>query len=402
MVNICLINTHFPPYVSGGAENYVLRVAKELQRIGHQVSVIATKPYDGPQALKGERDEYEGVTVYYFYPMNISHKSNGTGSNPLSKTVWHNIDTFNPHSKLIVKSLLKKIGPDIVHTHNLMGISTMVSRSIRELSLRHIHTLHDYSLICPKSNLLRERTAPDGEVAVCSDPPAPCRGFKMAKKQILGSPDIVTAPSKHILEIHAKHGYFSDVPRKKLQLGISETISDVPTTNDDDSVLFVGKHLKSKGLDTMYEAACKLPNVTFHICGTGVYDHKTKKCADKYDNIQYHGFVSQGRLKQLRTQVSAGVIPSIWMENSPLTIYESFAAGLPMVGSEIGGIPELIQDGETGWLFEPGNSEDLTKTISKNVINANTHEIRRNVIDWAKNHSMQDHINQLLGSVYQI
>jgi len=402
MANICLINTHFPPYVSGGAENYVLRVAKGLQRAGHDVTVIATKPFDGISSLKPEKSEYEGLDVYYFYPANISHKSNGTGSNLFSKALWHQIDTVNPHSKRVVAGLLEDIRPDIVHTHNLMGISTRVGSSIRKSTAKHVHTLHDYSLICPKSNLLRERTAPEGEVQVCENPPAPCKGFKEVKRSVFGSPDIVTAPSQHIIDIHEKHGYFEDIPSKRLQLGVEKPISNIPDETEDPSILFVGKHLKAKGLDTVYEAAAELPEVTFHICGSGPYDYRAKEEAEDKENILYHGFVEEDRLEELRQEATAGILPSIWMENSPLTIYESFAAGLPVIGSDIGGIPELVKEDETGWLFTPGDSSGLVRTITDHVINSDNREIRRSTIKWADSRTIPKHISKLSKDIYGI
>jgi glycosyltransferase involved in cell wall biosynthesis len=401
MANICLINTHFPPYVSGGAENYVLHVAKGLQGEGHKITVIATKPYDGISSLKPEKSDWEGLDVYYFYPANVSHKSEGTGSNIFSKAVWHQIDTINLHSKKVAGDLLEDIEPDIVHTHNLMGISTLIAKAIQRTSAKHIHTLHDYGLICPKSNLLRERTAPEGGVAVCENPPAPCRGYKAMKRAVFGTPDMVTAPSRHIIDVHKGQGYFKETPCRRLQLGVESTVTDVPQSEEDTSILFVGKHLKAKGLDTVYEAAAELPKVTFHICGSGPHDYRAKEEAEKRENILYHGFVEEDRLEELRQKASAGILPSIWMENSPLTIYESYASGLPIIGSDIGGIPELVNEGKTGWLFAPGDSTDLVRKIGT-VKDNNTQEIRQNVIDWAREHTIDTHVQNLISDIYKV
>ncbi|WP_339104225.1 glycosyltransferase [Haloterrigena salinisoli] len=397
MASICLINAFFPPHEFGGAENYVFRIAKELVSEGHDVSVIAAKPFDG--SLKAEHAKFEGINVYYFYPANISYRGNGTGSNPVAKGIWHQLDTVNLHSRSVVRKLLKEIDPDIVHTNNLMGISTAIGKPIQKHRSLHVHTLHDYSLICPKSNLLRDRTAPDDELQVCNDPPLPCKGFKKLKQSTFGTPDIVTGPSNHVIEIHNQHGYFSEAEQQRLQLGVEAPVDTVPERSQEPSVLYVGKHLKAKGLDTLYEAATELPEVTFHICGTGPYDEVAKEKSREHENIVYHGYIDDDELDTLRQRVSAAVIPSIWMENSPLTIYESFRVGLPVIGSDIGGIPELVNEGKTGWLFTPGDSNELIKTIRKVVFQSNK-EVRESAISWAEKHTIKNHVEKLTETIY--
>jgi glycosyltransferase involved in cell wall biosynthesis len=169
-MKISLINALFPPNSHGGAENYVFRTAKTLQKRGHSVSVLTTKPFRNLGSLKPERTVYEGINIWRFFPLNLSQRGQGTGDNLLAKAAWHVIDTANPHAPRAVGSLLDRLRPDVVHTNNLMGISTGIGRTIQRRGIRHVHTLHDYSLICPKSNLLRDFTAPDDELVVCEGP----------------------------------------------------------------------------------------------------------------------------------------------------------------------------------------------------------------------------------------
>ncbi|HET7324909.1 MAG TPA: glycosyltransferase, partial [Halococcus sp.] len=271
MSTICLLNALFPPESHGGAENYVLRTAKALQARGHEVTVVTTKPYDGLRSLRPEQTIYEGVAVWRFYPFNLSYRSNGTGENVFSKGIWHQLDTVNPHAAHTVGRILDSVNPDVVHTNNLMGISTSVTKAIERRETKHVHTLHDYSLICPKSNLLREWTAPDDELVVCEDPPVPCRLFAKEKRTLLGTPDVVTAPSQHVIDVHRKHGFFEGVKCRRVRLGVESVAENVPSSSVKSSVLYVGKHLRAKGLDTLFAAAQLLPDVTFHLCGKGPY-----------------------------------------------------------------------------------------------------------------------------------
>jgi glycosyltransferase involved in cell wall biosynthesis len=386
MVNVCFVNALFPPDFRGGAENYVLRTAKALRDRGHGVSVITTQEFDGLSSLRPRKTTVEGVPVWRFYP---------------AKAVWHQIDTVNPHASYVCGRLVDDLDPDVVHTNNLMGISTTAARSIQKRDVRHVHTLHDYSLICPKSNLLREWTAPDDELVVCEDPPAPCRAYGSEKRALIGQPDVVTAPSQHVIDVHRQHGFFNEAETRRVQLGIEGVADEPPDVPADPTVLYVGKHLRAKGLDTLFKAVERHGDVEFHFCGTGPYDERTAACAREQDNATYHGYVSEGDLQRLRRQASVGVVPSIWMENSPMTIYESFAAGLPVVASDIGGIPELVEPGETGFLFEPGGPAALA-AAARRLFDADGVALSRAALAWAGEHTMTAHLDRLVEEVYRL
>lgn len=397
-MEIVLLNALFPPDAQGGAENYVHRTAKTLQERGHRVSVVTTKPFDGRGSLRPERTTDDGLDVWRFFPLNLSHRSAGTGRNFLAKAAWHAIDTANPHAPRVVGSVLDRLDPDVVHTHNLMGISPGVGRAIQRRGIRHVHTLHDYSLICPKSNLLRDFTAPDDELVVCEDPPVPCRVHAGGKRRLLGEPDVVTGPSQHVIDVHRRHGFFEGLTCKRLQLAV-ESVADAPTQPPDDpAVLYVGEQLRAKGLDTLFQAARSLPDVTFHVCGTGPYRDETRRQARNLANLEYHGFVPDDELARLRADASAAVVPSIWMENSPLAIYESFAVGLPVVASDVGGIPELVADGERGYLFPPEDSEELVAAIGRIV--DRKEDLGENALQWARDRTFETHVDRLCAELY--
>jgi len=393
-MNICLVNALFPPHEHGGAENYVLRTAKHLQHRGHNVSVLTTKPYDGPRSLRPTSDQYKGIKVWRFFPLNVSHRGNGTGGNVAAKALWHQIDTTNPHAIWAAGHVLDKIDPDIVHTNNLVGISPAIGRAIHARDLPHLHTLHDYSLICPKSNLLRDLTAPDGERTVCENPPIPCRTHASQKRHVFGSPDIVTGPSQHVIDVHRNHGFFEGVPGERIQLGVESVNGTAPMVPEDPSFLYVGKQLEAKGLETLFVAArqCKF---TVNICGTGPYAKQTKAAADDIPNLNYHGYVDDAVLERLRQEATAAIVPSIWMENSPLTIYESFAVGLPVIGSDIGGIPELI-DESRGRVVTPKSASELKQTMTELATTPDTvKQMQQNALAWGQLHTLDNHVDQL-------
>jgi glycosyltransferase involved in cell wall biosynthesis len=358
--------------------------------------VITSTPYDGPESLRPTRETYEGINVWRFYPPNLSHLSDGTGENHFIKTAWRAVDLANVPSARAVGSVLDRLGPEVVHTNNLFGISTLVGRAVQRRDIRHVHTLHDYGLVCPKSSLLRDLTAPEGERTVCEEPPMPCRAYARMRRATLGEPDLVTAPSQHVIDVHHERGFFKGIEAQRIRLGVNG-VADEPPRSDHQAVLYVGQHTESKGLDTLFAAADRLPGVTVHLCGTGPEADATEAAAAERTNVEYHGFVSTDRLAELRQTVAAAVVPSIWMENSPMTIYESFAAGLPVVASDIGGIPELVTPGETGFLFEPKDAVALAERI-KRLLNDGTlrRQMRSWALAWARDHTVDAHVDELV------
>jgi glycosyltransferase involved in cell wall biosynthesis len=398
-MKICLINALFPPHAYGGAESYVKRVANALDTRGHNVSILTTKPND--QGDDPEHTTLNGIDVWQMESANFSHRSNGTGSNLISKAVWHQINVLNPVATQKVGHLLDELQPDVVHTNNLMGLTTLVGRSIGKRDIRHIHTLHDYSLICPKGTLLREWTAPDDELVPCENPPTPCRLYKRQHRLALGQPDVVLSPSNHVIDVHRQHELFESSQTYRLQLGV-ESINENCNSVEDHSVLYVGKHTEAKGIRVVLNAAEILSDVTFHFCGSGSDDNITEARANDNENIIYHGYVSEKELLRLRRESSVAVVPSLWMENSPFVIYEHFATGLPVVASDIGGIPELVKDGKTGALFQPGDTQALAKSVRELLENDDRRDAAsKRAIEWARNHTLEAHINELL-SIYQV
>ena len=300
---------------------------------------------------------------------------------------------MNPHAKRVVARFLSTHRPDVVHTNNFMGITAATGKAIADSDARYVHTLHDYSLICPKSNLLREMTLPGDEIGICEEPPAPCQLYAGAKRRMVGRPDLVIGPSQHVIDVHRSHGFFEDVPAERIQHGVDHWTDSIP---DDPSsaVLYVGKHLRAKGLETLFEATRETSDITVHLCGTGPFDDRSQEVAAALPNVEYHGFVSDEQLHRLRRTVAATVVPSIWMENSPLTIYESFAEGVPVIGAAVGGIPELVGE-ERGWLFPPEDSLALAERMRAAVSTDGTSR-RDDALSWARDHSIDRHVDDLL------
>lgn len=390
----------FPPQIRGGAENYVVETASELQRRGHDVFVITTRPYEGPDSLSPTRETFEGLDVYRFYPLNIAHKSTYTRQPLAVQGLWKLLDAPNPHATRVVSKILAAEEPDVVHSNNLEGISTLAVRAIQRSPARHVHTLHDYSLVSPNSTLRVEGLDHlDGNHSV-GNHPVVCAGFARLQRLLFGRADAVMGPSQHVVDAHREYGFFRHTRAERLQLGVRSVADEPSAPPAEPSVLYVGRMTPIKGVDTVLDAALQLPEVTFHFCGTGEYADVLAKRAETAENVVYHGYVTDDELSDLRRRATVGVVPSVWPENSPLTIYESFAAGLPIVGSDVGGIPELVTPGETGALYEPGDPADLVAAIRRAISDGDPLAMRERALAWAREHTLGTHVDRLLAEYY--
>jgi len=141
----------------------------------------------------------------------------------------------------------------------------------------------------------------------------------------------------------------------------------------------------------------KLGNARLHIAGKGVDLERFKKLAGNDKRTRFHGFLRPEQLKELYKKANLLVVPSIWYDNSPTVIYESFSFGVPVIGSRIGGIPELIKDGYNGFLFEAGNIEELENVLDKVIRKPEQlREMGKNASDSVKKYEIADHISKLM------
>ncbi|MCX7998713.1 MAG: glycosyltransferase, partial [Leptospiraceae bacterium] len=149
-MKICFISSLYPPFILGGAEIIVKKEAEQLAKRGHEVLVITTSPN-----RKNYEEELNGVKIYRISPLNIYPMFNHQEKPMFIKPIWHLIDLWNPSSYFLTKKILNKEKPDVVHINNFKGLSLSVFSAVKSLKLPFIFTIHDYSLICPRANLLK-------------------------------------------------------------------------------------------------------------------------------------------------------------------------------------------------------------------------------------------------------
>ena len=166
-MKICYISSFYPPLIFGGAEIYVERVSTKLAQQGHEIIVITTH---STISIKPSIEKINGVKIYRLHPLNIYAIYNTLSKPNIIKPLWYLIDLLNIHSYMIIKNILRKEKPDIVHVHNFKGFSFAFD-AVKSLNLPLIFTMHDYFLECFKENLFRS------SYTICKNPSLLCRFY---------------------------------------------------------------------------------------------------------------------------------------------------------------------------------------------------------------------------------
>ena len=393
-MKICTITYAHSPSNIGGADLYAEMISKQLLERGYDVFSISARP-TFENSLSYSLEKKGNYKIYWFYPLNISTFHNVAKRSTLVQGIWRLLDLWNIHSYYVVKKILKKEKPDIVHVHTPVGISPSVFKAVKSLGIPLVFTLHDYYLMCPRIGLLH------ASGKICTTPHPLCKIYsKFNKKLVSDAPDVVIAPSKFVMDMHIDNGFFNSAKKIVLQNAVDFESNGSVAKKDHGCIqyLYVGQIRPHKGIHTLIKAFSKLKyeNIKLNIVGSGIHETELKRLAYDDKRNTFHGRVSYDNLKKMYEISDFTVVPSIWYENSPLVIYESFSHGTPVIGSRIGGIPELVIDGYNGYLFEAGDISELNKVLEKSLNNKMIYsELCINAIESFKRYDMPRHIEKL-------
>lgn len=274
-----------------------------------------------------------------------------------------------------ISAVIKRFKPDVIHTHNTFPlISPSLYYAAARLNVPVVQTLHNFRLFCAQAMFMR-----DGKV--CED----CLG-KLAWRGVMRgcyrgskiqSAAVVSMQGLHRLLGTYQHKVtryialnqfcsdkFIEAGLPKSRMAIKPNFIDLPLLTDEKGELrqgglFVGRLSKEKGLATLAEAASIYTQAKLEIIGIGPEERMLKT----HTNISLQGWKSPVEIYRGMRNAAYLVMPSIWYENFPRTLVEAFACGLPVIASRLGAMAELIDDGFTGLLFEPGNAKDLAEKL---------------------------------------
>jgi len=341
------------------------RVVRGLCDAGHEVFVISTKSWGGWKSLKPSAAEESGIKVYRFYPANLFYYLNDYKHHALWRAKWHFWDMFNCQSAKAVKKILKEEKPNLVLTHNLMGIGFLIPGAIRRLKIKHVHTLHDVQLAVPSGLIIK------GEENNWEQRTWLRKIYELICRRLFNSPDVVVSPSKWLLDFYTAKGFFKKSKKVVLPNPVERIYpAGIPMDNSILKLLYLGQIEEHKGILFLVGVLKNLDiDFKLHIAGDGSKTEELKKIVGGDDRFVIHGKLSSEEVVKIFDGIDLTVVPSLCYENSPTVIYESLAAGVPVLAAKIGGVAELVHDGENGFIFEAGNAEDLVRVLKHAATN---------------------------------
>jgi len=322
---------------------------------------------------------------------------------------------YSVEAKNALVKLIKDTKPDIIYCLNIVN---HLSPSIIDAGYRQgvpvVLRLSDYNLLCPSYLFLRngkictdcERGYYHALKCKCiygSTIATLCRVVGMYYHKLIGIYDKVDAfvtPAIFMRDKLIRAGY----PAERINYipTFVDLVKWTPIYDNDGYILYFGRITEEKGVDILIRAykqsGIKEPLI---ITGDGPDEYINKMKSDlgeaNLTNVHFIGKKSGVELQQIVSRAKFIVVPSIWLDNSPNVIYESFAAGKPVIGSALGGICEQVNE-NTGILVEPGNIEELSKAIVKlnsspDLIIQMGQAARKQVVE---RHNIQDHVDRLL------
>lgn len=362
-MKIGIVSNLYSPEARGGAERIAGRVADALYERGHEVFVLTTQPFEGMRSLFPRIRERTIEAVYRFFPLNLYYlKQDREVPFPI-RVLWHLIDLFSYSGRRAIREVIRDEDPDVIITHNLKGIGVSIAREIQRLGVPHIHTLHDIQLSIPSGLLIA------GQERAWLNRSFLRRWYERLVRREIGRPDLVLSPSQFLADFYRARGLFTDtrvdvlpnpLPVRKPP-DVLQSRPDLAT-----QFLFVGQLEPHKGLVHLFGALDQLgKDIQLHVAGEGTLAALVQERADRDPRVTYHGFVSLEHLMRLLEGIDAVVVPSVCYENSPTVIYEAYIVGVPVIASRLGGIPELVVEGETGVLVEPGNEQELARAMHR-------------------------------------
>ena len=388
-MNICIISNLYPPNILGGAEIIVEKMATNIAKEGHNITVITTSP-----DYEEHKETRDNTTIYYINTTKIYPPYQQTKANAMQKPLWHLFDLWNNNTKERIKEIIKEEKCELIHINNFKGLSLSCFKAGRELEIPVIFESHDFSLICPRANLIK------GNNTLCKDRGFICNQYVNIQRKLLNdNVDLLISPSNFMIDKYHENNFFNNIPCVKIPLGVEYEKVKSNKSYDKINITYIGTLGKHKGVHTLIEAFKMIdnPHITLNIIGKGYDEEEFKQLAQPDSRIVFHGFINNEDIKEYYDTANIMVIPSICYDNSPLVIYESFSRSTPVIGSNIGGIPELVNDGFNGYLFDAENPYDLKDKLLKVINNKDKLKIlEENAYNSINDESIKDMTDDII------
>ncbi|MCI7040936.1 MAG: glycosyltransferase family 4 protein [Lachnospiraceae bacterium] len=356
-------------YPNGGSETYIFEVGRQLEKMGHEVQYFGMEHEKNivgnhAESYTSNMDFHTGKLQKLLYPFRI---------------------IYSVEARKKIRIVLDDFKPDVVHLNNFnFQLTPSALYEIKKYqkdtgrNVKIVFTAHDSQLVCP-NHLMQQYISHERCTKCIGGSPFNCTKHKCIHgslaKSFIGSVeaslyrtlgtyrliDIAICPSKFLKD---QLDTCRELQGKTVVMHNFVDAGDVKEHNIDkknDYVLYFGRYSEEKGIETLLKACRKLPEIPFVFAGNGPLE----KDVNELSNITNRGFLSGKELEEAIQNARFSVFPSECNENCPFSVMESITNGTPVIGASIGGVPELINDGQNGYLFESGNEEELCSKINQ-------------------------------------
>lgn len=373
-MKVLMVNKFLHP--NGGSETYIFKLGEQLQKTGHEVQYFGM--------------EHEGRIVgnrLGVYTVDMDFHVGG-----LKKLLYPLHIIYSVEAKRKMRFVLEDFRPDVVHLNNInFQLTPSVIYAVRAYekkrgqAVRIVYTAHDYQWVCPNHMMRIPATGTicfacrGGDYSQCTKNRCihnskvksmlgTIEAKYYAKRKTYGMVDIIVCPSEFMKKqldtdpllaekTVMMHNFIENNAVKRIQK--NNIKHDGGDRTGKDYVLYFGRFSEEKGTKTLLDACGALPEIPFVFAGTGPLED----IVNQVSNVENRGFVEGEALRELISQARFSVYPSEWYENCPFSVMESQMYGTPVLVSDLGGAPELVQAGETGELFRGGDVQELTEHI---------------------------------------
>jgi len=340
--------------------------------------------------------ELDGVSVHYLPVRNVYRPFSDYQPTVVAKALWRTVDSYNFWMLPVLGKVIAHETPDVVNTHNMLGFSVAAWTAANRLDIPIVHTMHDQYLLCHRSTMFRNGRN-------CSRQCPSCLVLTSPRKHASKRVDVAVGVSRFILDRHKRLGYFPSAESMVIyNTGLVDSSHAMrrPRAGEKMRFGFLGQIIPTKGVHALIDAFLtdELLDTELWIAGRGEggdYENELRRRTQAVRNIRWLGYVKPAELFE---NIDVLVVPSMWHDTAPLVVLEAASHAIPVLGSNRGGIPELIQP-STGWTFDPGDPSGLRNALIRcNQASAQLLQMAESCVNYARQLNSSDWCKQYLSA----
>jgi len=343
-VRVLFVSSLWPPAVRGGAELYASRLAAELRASGHDTAAF-TLGISGADVV-----DRSPAWPYRLHESEVQPA--------WKRAVFHGRDQYDPVASYRLRRAIDRFRPDVVHSHSIAGLSAAVLTTPSARGVPHVHTLHDYWLLCQRTSLVNR------EGVACVTRCSGCRVVSAGRRAITARhfPPVLIAVSEAVAGEHRRAGVGADrlrVIHNPVESLGPEVVRRAEREPGPTRLGFLGQLVPIKGVPLLLEAMETLEGAELVVAGDGPLLAEVKAAP----RTRALGWVDPAERERFFATTDCLVVPSAWKDPAPLVVNEARAHGVPVIAARIGGLPELVPESCQPLLFRPGDAADLAAKV---------------------------------------